>query len=283
MGDVGWLPWRPAIIIAAVLVVLMLALRASPRTRSLSSLLGQVALLVGLYAVWQYAGTISLGGLDSAHDAGLWIADVQAFLHWPSESWFQGPVLDIDWLGRAADIYYIVMHVSVFLITLAWVLFFRRPDWPFARTTVVILTGACLILQYKPVAPPRLIPELGIVDTAAIHGLSVYGAVPGANQFAAMPSVHVAWAAAVALIIIVVARTRWRWLALVYPLATTWVVIATGNHFILDAVVAVVLLGGAVAITLAFPSQRPQRWKSTAAVTPSGVSSPDQSIAGRRP
>jgi uncharacterized membrane protein YgaE (UPF0421/DUF939 family) len=79
-----------------------------------------------------------------------------------------------------------------------------------------------------------------------------------------MPSVHVAWAAAVALIIIVVARTKWRWLALAYPLATTWVVIATGNHFILDAVVAVVLLGGAVAITLAFPSQRPQRWKSPA-------------------
>ncbi|MDI1289294.1 MAG: phosphatase PAP2 family protein, partial [bacterium] len=148
---------------------------------------------------------------------------MQASLHWPLESSFQGPVLDIDWLGRAADIYYIVMHVSVFMITLAWVLFLRRPDWPFVRTTVVILTGACLLLQYKPVAPPRLIPELGVVDTAAVHNLSVYGAIPGANQFAAMPSVHVAWAAAVALIIIVVARTRWRWLALAYPIATSWV------------------------------------------------------------
>ncbi len=266
MGDVGWLPWRPAIIIAALLAVLMLALRTSPRTKSSSSVVGQVALLLGLYAVWQFAGTISLGGFDSARDAGLWIAQVQEFLGWPSEASFQGPVVSVEWLGRAADIYYIVMHVSVFLITLAWVLFFHRPDWPFARTLVVILTGACLLLQYKPVAPPRLIPELGIVDTAAVHNLSVYGAVPGANEFAAMPSVHVAWAAAVALIIIVVARTRWRWVVLAYPIVTTWVVIVTGNHFILDAVVAILLLGGSMAITLAFPSQRPQRWKSEQAL-----------------
>jgi hypothetical protein len=74
-----------------------------------------------------------------------------------------------------------------------------------------------------------------------------------------MPSVHIAWASAVALIVVVSARTMWRWLALAYPIATMWVVVVTGNHFILDGVVAVVLLAMAAGITLLFRSQRPER------------------------
>jgi len=262
VGDIGWMPWRTALVVAIALAVITLVLHFSRRTKRASALIGQIALLFGLYAAWQYAGTISLAGLDSAHEAGVWIAHLEEFLRWPDEAAFQALVLNTEWLGRAADIYYIVMHVSAFLFTLGWVLILHRPDWPFVRTTVILLTGACLLIQYIPVAPPRLIPELGVVDTAARNDLSVYSAVPGANQFAAMPSVHMAWASAVALIIIVVARTRWRWLSLAYPIATLWVVVVTGNHFLLDAVVAVLLLGAARAVTLAFPSQRPTRMKS---------------------
>jgi hypothetical protein len=74
-----------------------------------------------------------------------------------------------------------------------------------------------------------------------------------------MPSVHIAWAAAVALLVIIIARTRWRWLVLAYPLATMWVVVVTGNHFLIDGVVAILILGVAVAVTLGIPSQRPER------------------------
>jgi membrane-associated phospholipid phosphatase len=89
--------------------------------------------------------------------------------------------------------------------------------------------------------------------------VSVYDAIPGANQFSAMPSIHVAWAAAVALIVIVSARTRWRWLALGYPLATLWVTVVTGNHFTIYGVAAFVLLAVAAGVTIRFPSQRPER------------------------
>jgi hypothetical protein len=172
----------------------------------------------------------------------------------------QAPVLGHEWIMRAADTYYAAAHVTVFIMTLAWVFVRHRGDWPFARTTVFLTTGACLLIQYKPVAPPRLIPGLGVVDTAARTGLSVYSAIPGANQYSAMPSVHIAWAAAVALLIIVIARSPWRWGALMHPLATTWVVVVTGNHYLMDAVVAVILLAGACVVALAIPSQRPQRY-----------------------
>jgi membrane-associated phospholipid phosphatase len=73
-----------------------------------------------------------------------------------------------------------------------------------------------------------------------------------------MPSVHVAWAAAVALVVVVVARTRWRWLAVGYPLVTMWVVIVTGNHFTIDGIAAIGILAAAATACL-WPSQRPSR------------------------
>jgi hypothetical protein len=181
------------------------------------------------------------------------------------------PALIQGWLGLPKLGVTSAAYASVtsFIVTLIWVLVFHRRDWNFVRTTTAILTGACLVIQFIPVAPPRLLPSLGIADTAQITGLSVYQAIPGANQYAAMPSVHCGWAAAVAFFIIVVGRSRWRWLWLLYPLATLWVVVVTGNHFIIDGVVAYILLAAAAAIACIFPSQRPARWsRNKSAVEP---------------
>lgn len=259
LAGLGWLPWRYAVAAAAVLLVLMLIARSVPRLKSSTRVLGEVALILGLYAAWQYAGSLSVGGFDEADDAGLWLASLEEWLRWPSEAALQQQILGNDALVAVADSFYTGLHTPVFVVTLAWVLMFHRRDWPFARTTVVITTAVCLLIQFKPVAPPRLLPELGIVDTALENGRSVYAAIPGANQFSAMPSVHIAWAAAVALLVIISARTRWRWFVLAYPLATMWVVVVTGNHFLIDGVVAILILGVAVAVTLGIPSQRPER------------------------
>jgi hypothetical protein len=256
----GWLPWRWALMIAAAMCVVALATRVQPRWRSVSSGAGEIALLMVAYAAWQLAASLTFGGLDGAVESGLRIARLEETLGWPSGAAMQAPVLGHEWLMRAADTYYASAHITVFIITLAWIFLRHRADWPFTRTTVFLTTAACLLIQYKPVAPPRLIPELGVVDTAERTGLSVYDAIPGANQYSAMPSVHIAWAAAVALLIIVIARTPWRWLAVLHPLATTWVVVVTGNHYLMDAAVAVMLLAGACAVALSIPSQRPQRF-----------------------
>lgn len=253
------MPWRPAAVVGITLLLVTLVLRRWPRYKPATSLTFELGLIFTLYAAWQFIGTKKPGGIDGANAAGRWIAEVQAAIHLPSEQWLQSMVLPHPALVSFADWYYSSLHIPVFVATLAWILVRHRPDWPFARTTTVLLTGMCLIIQFKAVAPPRLLPELGIVDTALENGRSVYAAIPGANQLAAMPSVHIAWAALVALFIIVSARGWWRWLSLAYPLMTLWVVVVTGNHFILDGAVAVALLVVCVAIALAFPSQRPQR------------------------
>lgn len=257
---IGWLPWRYALWMAVIAAALWLILRLFPRSKNVAWIMRETSLIMVLYALWQYVGSLDFGDFSKADQAGLWLAELERNLYWPSEAWIQSPVLDHEWLMKLADTYYASLHIPVFIITLIWVLIFHRPDWNFVRTTTALMTGACLVIQFIPVAPPRLLPSLGIADTAQLTGLSVYQAIPGANQFAAMPSVHCGWAAAVALFIIVVARSPWRWLALLYPLATLWVVVVTGNHFIIDGVVAYILLAAAVGVTCLFPSQRPLRW-----------------------
>jgi hypothetical protein len=265
LPELGWLPWRQAIALGFVLLVASLILdllrrrspAVHPRLDSSVVVAREAALVLGLYAAWQYIGSLSFGGFERADAAGLWLAEVEAALRWPSEAAIQQAALGNAGLIQAADLYYSSLHIPVFVITLVWVLLFRREYWAFARTTVAILTGMCLAIQFIPVAPPRLLPTLGIIDTAKENGRSVYALVPGANEYSAMPSVHIAWAAAVALLIILATRSPWRWLALLYPVATLWVVVVTGNHFIIDGVASVVLLGVAVGITMLFPSQRP--------------------------
>jgi hypothetical protein len=254
-----WLPWTYAVLIVAVLLAAMFTLRATGRWPKGVVPLRELALIFALYAVWQVATTLSFGQQTNADDAGLWLARLERTLHWPNEASWQHAILGHEWLMKASDLYYATVHVPVLLITLVWVFVWRRRNWAFARTSVALLTGMCLVIQYIPVAPPRLLPTLGLIDTAALDKLSVYSAVAGANQYAAMPSLHVGWAAAAALLIIVSTTTPWRWLAILYPLLTTWVVVVTGNHFLIDGVAAVVLLGIAVGITMLFPSQRPNQ------------------------
>ena len=257
---VAWIPWRPALLAAVVLGVVALVLRTRPGAARASRITAEAGLISALYAGWQYAGSLVGGSAPEARDAGLWLDRVERFLAWPSEAAIQQQVLGVDWLIHLDNAYYSIVHVPVFVATMVWVLVRHLEDWPFARTVVAITTGICLLIEFKAVAPPRLIPSLGIRDTAAGTGDSVYDRIAGANQYAAMPSVHVAWAAIVALLSIVSARSGWRWLALLYPLLTTWVVVVTGNHFLIDGAASVVILAFAVGVTLLFPSQRPRRF-----------------------
>ena len=67
-----------------------------------------------------------------------------------------------------------------------------------------------------------------------------------------MPSIHVGWAAVVSFGIVAVSTSRWRWLALLHVIITMIVVSATGNHWWLDGIVAIALLGVGLALDTAF-------------------------------
>jgi hypothetical protein len=124
-----------------------------------------------------------------------------------------------------------------------------------ARTSLAIATLLALIgFWLYPLAPPRLMPGLGYIDTA--HGPQNldhpdFGALTGiSNQYAAMPSLHVGWSLWCGVIIALLTRNiGLRLLGVLYPLLTTVVVMGTANHYLLDAV------GGATVVLAGFALQ----------------------------
>ena len=179
-------------------------------------------------------------------------------LHLPSEAALQRPLLPHPLLVEAANLYYASLHFPVLLGCLAWLYVRHRGEYRRARTAVVLFTACSLLIQFIPVAPPRMLPGRGLVDTALQYGQSVYGA-GFADQLSAMPSVHVGWALLVAVVVIRALRGRWRWLAVAYPVVTTLVVVVTANHFWLDGIVAAILLTAVLAVQAAAGAARRPR------------------------
>lgn len=148
---------------------------------------------------------------------------------------------DAGWLRVLANYEYAFTYVVTTLIVLAW-LFVRRPEvYRWARDSFALLNLLALgCFWLYPVAPPRLLPDAGFVDTVRLSGTwGSWGSpmVDNANQLAAMPSLHIGWAVWVS---VVLARIASGWQAqlasAVHVLITFLVIIATGNHYWLDAV-----------------------------------------------
>jgi hypothetical protein len=237
------LSWQNALIAAAVLAVLTAGLRALRRTGA-ASVAQETTLLFLLYGLWQFAGSFTVMSTAGAVSRGSWVWHAERVLHLPSETSVQRLFLPYPWLVQAFDIYYDTLHFALLGVCLVWLYARHRDRYPSLRTTVVLFTGASLLIQLVPVAPPRLLPQTGLVDTAVRYGQSVYSWSGGfnADQYSAMPSVHVGWALIVAIAVITASRSRWRWLAAGYPALTLLVVVVTANHFWLDGIVAALLV-----------------------------------------
>jgi len=151
-------------------------------------------------------------------------------------------------LGLVLSYYYDNAHFVVTLGLLGF-LWWRRADiyrqW---RNSLVLVNVLAFIVFWRfPVAPPRMLP--GFTDVvAATHTLGSWhtGALASqANQLAAMPSLHIAWAVWCTLVIWQISTRRWlRALAVIYPFVTGFAVLSTGNHFLLD------ILGGLATIAV---------------------------------
>jgi PAP2 superfamily len=249
MPNLMW-TWQQAVVIGGVLLAGWGLLRwLRPAARSVPYL-REAGLIILLYALWQFAGSLSGPGDLAALNRGQWIWNTERTLHLLSEHTVQGWILPHRLVVEGANLYYDTMHFTLMIIFLFWLFIWHRDAYPQWRTTLALLTASSLLIQLIPVAPPRMVPALDMVDTAAQYGQSVYGSIGGfqPDQVSAMPSVHVGWSLLIAVCVMSVSSSRWRYLILLHPITTVFVVVATGNHYWGDGIVAAALLCGSLGV-----------------------------------
>ncbi|MBC9712531.1 phosphatase PAP2 family protein [Streptomyces sp. TRM66268-LWL] len=226
------------------------------------NLLLELLLIRVFYAAYSQVRLAATAGRAEAEAHGRQILDLERALFLDIEYWLNHLVARTPWLEAAMNFYYTSFHFTVPLVILA-VLYRRRPaDYRWARsalglTTVLGLAGFWLY----PLAPPRLMPGLGFVDT--IHGAQDftrpdYGAMTAlTNQYAAMPSLHFGWSLWCGLVALLLARRWWlKALGLLHPALTLVVIVGTANHWILDAAGGALVVGAGFLIVYVLSGPR---------------------------
>lgn len=251
MAAMKWPTWDQALIAAILSSLVAMAIRRhevrrGPLTRAhfVRPLATEFALIAALYSIWRVARKLPLAQNEGAIERARQIVDVQNALFFPTELSLQEFVLRWDWLGQLTSWYYAGLHVPALLIFLVWLFARHREHFPHWRNGLVVLTAGCLFLRFVRVAPPRFLVDLGYQDLSEIYGPSIYGPVGTgvSDQFAAMPSIHVGWAAVVSFGAVAVSTSKWRWVAGLHVVITAIVVSASGHHWWLDGIVAIGLL-----------------------------------------
>jgi hypothetical protein len=214
----------------------------------------EFALLAAVYELYTLTRDISAGSagdaVANAHD----VLRVEHTVGLTPERWLNHAVAVRPLLAIPADYAYATLHYVVTAAVLVWLWRAHRSVYLPARRTLVTATLLGLIgFVTVPLAPPRMMP--GFIDTMARYGHDGWwGSAASApkglgsftNQFAAMPSLHVAWAIWCGVVVARYAQRAWvRTIAVAYPITIVLVVLSTANHYLLDAVAGLgVLLAG---------------------------------------
>lgn len=217
----------------------------------------EVAFVAVYYAVYSAIRNLNEGGAADARHHASWIIVAQRHLGINVEHQLQHWALGFRPLIIASNYFYGSLHFVVTAGVLIYLFRKWRNDYPLWRNTLAVATGLALIgFVFFPLMPPRLLPaHYGFVDTLAKYP-TFWSFNSGAvnkisNQFAAMPSVHCAWALWCACVLVPRLKHRWaKVLAAVYPAFTVTAIVLTGNHYFLDAV------GGFVALGLGYLTAR---------------------------
>ncbi len=234
-----------AAVLSALIAVGMQRARPTRLNAAMVPAARELALVASLYSVWRVAHELPLAQDDGAIERARQIVDLQNALRLPTELSLQHVVLRYDWSAWFTSWYYAAMHVPALIGFVVWLYVRHRDQYPHWRNGLVILTALCLFIRFVRVAPPRFLTDLGYIDISERYGPSIYGPVGTgvSDQFAAMPSIHVGWAALVSCGIVATSTSRWRWVFMLHLVITVLVVSASGHHWWLDGVVALILLG----------------------------------------
>ncbi|MFE2309710.1 bifunctional glycosyltransferase 87/phosphatase PAP2 family protein [Streptomyces sp. NPDC059411] len=250
------------------------------RVLSRPNLLLELLLIRVGYSLYSYIRAAAPTGRSLAEGNGSQIHGIEKALGIDIEHAVNHAVAKTPWLEAFFNFYYTSFHFVVPLTILA-VLYWRRPkDYRWARASLGLATVLALIgFWLYPLAPPRLMPDLGFIDT--VHGVQdlanpSYGAMTAiSNQYAAMPSLHFGWSLWCGVVIVTLAPKGWqKLLGALHPTITVCAIVATANHWVLDAVGGAVVVGAGFGLVYVLSGPR-------GAAVPAGVAVPRPRVPER--
>lgn len=178
------------------------------------------------------------------------------------QAWAAGSGFIID----ASSWVYVNAQTSITLGALVFIYLFRNPSFYFVRNMMIIGMGIAICgYVLFPTAPPRFFPEWGFQDSVS----TMFGVESGDtkvdtlfNPYAAIPSMHVGFSLMIGwslarLVKHPVAKLVWR----VYPLLVVFVIVATANHFLMDAILGACVAGLAALAARELGRVRPAAWQ----------------------
>jgi len=204
-----------------------------------------------LYVAYSCVRMLASDDATSAWHHASHILRLEQLLHLDGEAWLNGVFYAHRALEVGASFYYAAAHYLLTPAVLLWLWRRHRADYVPARRALVVASVAALALfLLLPTTPPRLFGGYHdlLALTADVGWWSTSASAPQGlgdltNQLAAMPSMHVGWALWCALVLATCARsTVLRVAGWAHPVLTLLVVVGTGNHWILDAVVGAAIV-----------------------------------------
>jgi membrane-associated phospholipid phosphatase len=208
----------------------------------------EVLLLIPAYFAYHLVRGAVSGRVDDAFTNAYELMQLEQGLGIAWEVSLQEAILGHQVLVDLFNAIYIYGHIPMIGALALFIFFFRREAFAKYRNAFLLSGGIGLIFFVTlPMAPPRLVPDAGVVDTVTMHSEAYRVLQPPAfvNQFAAMPSLHFGWNLLLGLAVFETTRSWYaRGLALLMPVAMLAGILFTGNHYILDAAV-----GGIIALT----------------------------------
>lgn len=224
-------------------------------------LLGELALGAALFAAYILVDSFHTPARTAAaRSHGEQLLRLEQWLHLDIEhglnSWLAGHPGLMTAANYEYATTYLVSAALLLVITYVW----APPLYRQARNSFIVLNLIAFVcFAALPLMPPRMLPDF--VDTVATGGtVGSWGSplVAGANQLAAMPSLHMAWALWVSVMLARMSRSPWLQVtSAVHVGVTLYVVLATANHYLLDAVGAAAVVVVAVAATERWDRRRP--------------------------
>jgi len=214
----------------------------------------ELTILLSGFMLYRFVRLVVKDEIDRAFVNSKTIVDWERALGIFNEVHLQSTIVGSDPVVWSLNRYYFFAHFIASAAFLTWLYVRHFDHYGRVRRVMFGVTFVALAVHVLfPLAPPRWFPDMGFVDTLQTYGPKIYDSetiTNTANQIAAMPSLHVAWALIGAWAVVKASTSQWRWIAIAHPVIMTAAVVLTANHWWLDVFAATALVVIVIAVDL---------------------------------